>query len=497
MKILLQTPLPRYANEFWEVLKLFRPVEAFAVEATAPLTPEDAAKAQFTASAPTADMEVLRHEFTQHGGLWRCSFTLRGETAQREAPAAHADALHRKRLQKRLCKLTLYDLCKRLTGEQPPWGSLTGIRPTRLLYEKLAGGMTLAEGAEALAAEFDVTPEKAELLARIVTAQQALPAPAANDADVYISIPFCRTRCAYCSFPGEALGKGGQVAPYLRALFGEMDAAARLMARRGLALRALYIGGGTPTALDGEAFASLLAHAKAAFPRPREFTVEAGRPDTITAGKLRAMLAHGVTRISVNPQTMNDETLRVIGRDHTAAQTVEAFRAARALGFADINMDVIAGLPGETPADFARTLSGIEALRPDCLTVHTLAIKRSSRLHLEGAPLPPAGDVAEMVRLGEATAARLDMTPYYLYRQKYMAGQQQNVGYARPGAACLYNVDIMEETVSILACGAGAISKRVFTNHDLRIERAPNVTSVAEYIRRADEMTARKEKLFA
>jgi len=193
---------------------------------------------------------------------------------------------------------------------------------------------------------------------------------------------------------------------------------------------------------------------------------------------------------------MNDATLLAVGRGHTAAQTAEAFAMARKAGFTDINMDVIAGLPGETPADFAYTLSCIEDLRPDSLTVHTLAIKRSSRLHLTGAALPPAGAVAEMTDLGEVAAARLGMEPYYLYRQKYMAGQQQNVGYARASAACLYNVDIMEETASVLACGAGAISKRVFADRSLRIERAPNVSNVGEYIGRVSEMAARKAALF-
>ena len=496
MKILLRTPLPRYANELDEVLKLFWPVEAFAVEATAPLTPEDEAKAQFTATPATADMETLTHLFSETGGGWRCAFTLRGESAVREQPAPDGEPLVVRRLQKRLCKLALYDLCKQLTGYQPPWGSLTGIRPTRLVYENMASGLSLSESAGALTDVFDVSPEKAELLRRIVTVQQTLPAPAETDADVYVSIPFCRTRCAYCSFPGEALGRGRQVAPYLNALFAEMTAAAQLLRDRGLRLRALYIGGGTPTALDEEAFAALLAHTVACFPNPPEFTVEAGRPDTITVGKLTAMLRCGVGRISVNPQTMNAATLRAVGRDHTAAQTEEIFRLARALGFADINMDVIAGLPGETTADFAYTMARIADLNPDSLTVHTLAIKRSSRLHLEGAPLADADAVAEMTALGGATADALGMEPYYLYRQKYMAGQQQNVGYARPGAACLYNVDIMEETASILACGAGAISKRVFTDHDLRIERAPNVTNVAEYIARAPEMAARKAALY-
>lgn len=576
MKFVLKTPLPRLANEMCDVLRLFYPVTGFAVEATAPQTAQDEAKAQFTATPVTEGMEPLTHVFTENGGVWRCQFTMEGRSVERTAPAvaeecapaaqpaqeasAHAgedgrlhkanaddlpeaishpandppdgagassavslmsdsasepDApatsaspsadspaqrsageLLRRRLMKRLCKLTLYELCRQMTGKQPPWGSLTGIRPTRLLYENMARGLSPTASARALTDMFDVTPEKAELLRRIVTVQQTLPAPSAGEADVYLSIPFCRTRCAYCSFPGEALGKGRQVEPYLTALFAEMDAAAELMRARGLSLRALYIGGGTPTALPEDAFAALLAHAAKRFPHPYEFTVEAGRPDTITRGKLTAMLARRVGRISVNPQTMNDHTLRAIGRDHTAAETEAAFRLARELGFADINMDVIAGLPGETPADFAATMARIEELSPDSLTVHTLAIKRSSRLHLEGTPLPDDDEVAEMVRLGEESACRMGMEPYYLYRQKYMAGQQQNVGYARAGAACLYNVDIMEETNAILACGAGAISKRVFADHDLRIERAPNVTNVQEYIARVEEMARRKEKLF-
>lgn len=585
MKIALYTPLPRLAGELCDVLRLFYPVEGFAVSATAPVPERDAAKAQYTATPVTGDMEPLWHSFTEAGGVWRCEFRFCGQAAVREATAdaedgadaetdADADtdsptadgttadsatadgtpadrtpadgptanrvpadgvasaaaaastaveakaadsaanasgephslptetdaarraALLRARLQKRLCKLTLYDLCKALTGHRPPWGSLTGIRPTRLLYERLSQGQSPAQAEAALCALFDVSPEKAALLGRIVAVQQTLPAPGPDEADVYLSIPFCRTRCAYCSFPGEALGRGRQVKPYLDALFAEMRAASALMRDRGLVLRALYIGGGTPTALDEEAFAALMAETAACFSAPREFTVEAGRPDTITEGKLRAMLRAGAARVSVNPQTMNDSTLIAIGRGHSAAQTVEAFRMARGLGFANINMDVIAGLPGETPDDFARTLAAVEALGPDSLTVHTLAIKRASRLHLCGAPLPPAADVAEMVEQGERAAARMGQQPYYLYRQKYMAGQQQNVGYARPGAACLYNVDIMEETASVLACGAGAISKRVFVGRQLRIERAPNVSNVSVYVERAAEMAARKAALF-
>ena len=494
-RVALFTPLPAFANELCDVLKLFFSVEAFAV------FPSEKAEAAGTPQGDFPEGEPLAHSFWAEAGAWHCAFAFRGAFYERQLsiPAGVEEERRGvvfKRLQKRLCKLALYDLLKQITGAQPPWGSLTGIRPTRLVYENLARGMALNEAAAALCQEFDVLPEKAELLRRIIAEQLTLPLPAAEEADVYLSIPFCRTRCAYCSFPGEAIGKVEAVEDYLSALFEEMVFSAGMMKSAGLRLRALYIGGGTPTALAEPEFARLLERAGELFPGAYEFTVEAGRPDTITRGKLRAMLDAGVTRVSVNPQTMNDSTLSLIGRGHTAAQTVEAFALAREMGFANINMDVIAGLPGEAPGDFARTMEGITRLGPDSLTVHTLAIKRSSRLNLERAPLAKGQAAAEMVAMGEAAASAMGMTPYYLYRQKYMAGQQQNVGYARPGAACLYNVDIMEENTSIVACGAGAISKQVFPNRELRIERAPNVSNVAVYVGRVKEMMNRKTELF-
>lgn len=484
MRLALYTPLEGLSNELLDVIKLFFTVDGFAVN------PSDDAGA-----------EPIAHEYSERGGEAVCSFAFRGLTREKTVilptgEDAEHRALLKKRAVKRLCKVTLYELLKKLTEHRPPWGSLTGIRPTRLMYEKLARGMTADEAARALQTEFDVTPEKTALLARIIAEQATLPAPDVRELDVYVSIPFCRTRCAYCSFPGEALGKGSMTAPYLDALFWELREGAQLMRDTGYRLRALYVGGGTPTSLGEDDFKRLIERVTELFPNAAEYTVEAGRPDTITRGKLQALREHGVGRISVNPQTMNDETLRLIGRDHTAAQAVEAFRLARELGFEDINMDVIAGLPGEGEAHFARTMEAIEALKPDSLTVHTLAIKRSSRLNLEKAPLPPSETAARMVAMGEETAQRLDMRPYYLYRQKYMAGQQQNVGYAREGAACLYNVDIMEETTSILAMGAGAISKRVFPDRELRIERAPNVSDVGVYVSRVGDMARRKQTLF-
>ena len=488
IRVALHAPLDGFANEFCDVLKLFYAVEAFHVN---PETDEDA--------------EPLTQQYEEKDGRAYCTFLFRGETESRDAALPSAEdyageperlPIVHKRVVKRLCKVTLYELIKRITGKRPPWGSLTGIRPTRLLYEGLSKGLSMDEAQKTVENEFDVSPEKSDLLRRIVIEQQKLPQPSVEEADVYISIPFCRTRCAYCSFPGEAVGKGKLIPPYLDALLWEMQEGAKLLEKSRLKLRALYVGGGTPSALDEERFALLMNETMRLFPGAVEYTVEAGRPDTITRGKLETLKRLGVGRISINPQTMNDETLRVIGRDHTAQQAEEAFRLAREMGFDDINMDVIAGLPGETSAHFANTMARILALKPDSLTVHTLAIKRSSRLNLEKTPLPEGSIAADMVRMGEETAKALGLEPYYLYRQKYMAGQQQNVGYARPGKACLYNIDIMEETTSIIAMGAGAISKRVFPDRELRIERAPNVTNVSVYIDRVQEMARRKEILF-
>lgn len=486
--VTLITPLEGFANELCDVLKLFFIVEGFAVS---PRVEENT--------------EVLLHTYEEKDNRAVCTFAFRGQTQRREAALPLPQAFEgdsekyqvaHKRISKRLCKVTLYELLKHLTGRCPPWGSLTGIRPTRLIYERLEAGLSLEQAQRYVEQEFDVSPEKSDLLRRIVLQQQQLPPPCTEEADVYVSIPFCRTRCAYCSFPGEAVGKGKLIPPYLQALLWEMQEGAKLLEKSGRRLRALYVGGGTPSALDEEQFALLMEQTMRLFPGACEYTVEAGRPDTITRGKLQTLRRLGVGRISINPQTMNDETLRAIGRDHTALQTEKAFALARELGFDDINMDVIAGLPGENASHFAHTMDRILELRPDSLTVHTLAIKRSSRLNLEKYPLPDAAIAAEMVRLGEQTAQALGLEPYYLYRQKYMAGQQQNVGYARSGKACLYNIDIMEETASILAMGAGAISKRVFPDRELRIQRAPNVTNVCVYIDRVQEMARRKEKLF-
>lgn len=474
MRIGLYTPLAAHFSDIAEVVHVFWP--------DAQVVP-----------APQEACELL-HLHREADGWAEDCFCMEGERFRWHTRIA-GDKWEQKRRRKRGMKQSCYALLRRITGMHPPWGSLTGIRPTRLFYERLSRGDTPAQAEAALARVFDVRLSRAALLRETVETQRGLVTVPEEAVDVYVGIPFCTTRCAYCSFFAEAIGKGRRVAPYLAALFHEAEAVAALIRRAGLRLRALYVGGGTPTALDAGSLAALLARLEALFPDAREWTVEAGRPDTLDEAKLRALRAAPVTRISVNPQTMNDATLRVIGRAHTAEDTRRAFLRARALGFENINMDVIAALPGETEADFARTLARVAALEPDSLTVHTLARKHGSRLNEFGFEPSPAPVAEAMVEAGAEAARALGMRPYYLYRQKYVAGNLENVAYARPGRECLYNIDIMEETTSILACGAGAISKRVFPR-EARIERAPNVGDVGHYIDRVEEMIARKERLW-
>ena len=446
---------------------------------------------------------VFEHHFTDDGGNWTDAWASQGRRSVLSRPACDGTPLEVKRLRKRQIKQALYNLLRDLTGMRPPWGSLTGIRPTRLLYEAMDGGMGLEEAVVHVQQAFDVSPDRARLLGEIARMQAGLREAPEDCFDLYIGIPFCKTRCAYCSFSSGEIGDGRLVEPYVRALLREIELCRGLMAEAGLRLRAGYVGGGTPTAISCADLERVLTAAQAAFPGAVEWTVEAGRPDTIDGDKLRMLRDRGVTRISVNPQTFSDDTLRRIGRAHTGRETVEAYRLARTLGFDDINMDIIAALPGEDVADFTRTLDAVRDLAPDSVTVHSLAIKRSSRLHEQ---LAVAGKgygqvsregAAEMIALARERLTADGWRPYYLYRQKYMAGNLENVGYAKPGKACLYNIGNMEETVRVLALGAGAITKWLFDpkQRDLRIERAPNVRNIEEYVRRVDEMVRRKREV--
>lgn len=475
------TDTPQFANDLADMLRLFFGQTELKVNEPYP--------ARFHIKTETKEDES--------GYSSRVTLTEDGETDAEAAFTPKCDtAIAQKRVLKRSLKIALYKLLKRRTGIKPAWGSLTGIRPTRLMYEGMDEGLSLSEASGRMAELYDVSEDKLELLREIVASQSAVPAPRENEVGIYIGIPFCVTRCSYCSFSGGEIGNGKKVEPYLSALFSEMDGVKNLISEKGLSVRSVYIGGGTPTSLCATQLERLMDKTRSCFDASREFTVEAGRPDTIDAAKLSAMKNAGVMRISINPQTMNDKTLEVIGRRHTAYDVIKAFELSRSLGFDNINMDVIAGLPGENAEDFRHTLDEIKALSPESLTVHSLAIKHSSRMHLENHPLPKAEMVAEMVNMGRMAADEMGMKAYYLYRQKYMAGNMENVGYAKVGKACVYNIDMMEETGSVLGLGSGAMSKRVYPTGG-RIERAPNLADILLYTQKPEEMTERKRLLYA
>lgn len=396
-------------------------------------------------------------------------------------------------------KRALYQLLRAYTGRELPWGTLTGIRPTKIVMAKQAAGMTAEQITTYMRETYFTSPEKILLSMDIAGRERELLSVIdyQNGYSLYLGIPFCPTTCLYCSFTSYPIGRWqDRTHLYLEALFHEMDFVAAQ--KKGAPLDTVYIGGGTPTSLSAEDLDQLLNHLETTFDLSglQELTVEAGRPDSITREKLIVLKKHGVSRISINPQTMKQETLDLIGRRHTVDAVRECFWLARELGFDNINMDLIIGLPEETLADVEATMEQIMQLSPDSITVHTLAIKRAARLNtMKGVyrDLKITG-TQEMIALTERYAQAMGMEPYYLYRQKNMAGNFENVGYARPGKACIYNILIMEEKQTILACGAGTTTKVLYPAEN-RLERAENVKDVEHYISRIDEMIERKQKL--
>ena len=394
-------------------------------------------------------------------------------------------------------KRALFSYLSEKTGIVPDWGTLTGVRPGKLFsqLERKLGSPEKAE--EALKEEYLVSEEKIALLRSTWDTQQK----AAYDRDhratgVYVGIPFCPTRCLYCSFTSNRFREDA-AEKYLAALYKEIAAVSRMMEERGLYAESIYIGGGTPTSLTDSMFSEMVNRVSDAFRRPKtaEFTVECGRPDTISESKLKALKTAGAGRISINPQTMKQGTLELIGRQHTPAQIEEAFALARACGADCINMDLIAGLPEETPEDFEASLGRVIGLGPENITVHTLAVKRGSRLIEQDSAYSyrQGRTVRGMLQKGAALLKAAGYEPYYLYRQKHMAGNFENVGYCMGGSASLYNIRIMEEDQTIIALGAGGISKVYYPAED-RLERVANVSNYEIYIERIDEMIKRKEE---
>ncbi|MDY3918083.1 MAG: coproporphyrinogen dehydrogenase HemZ [Candidatus Limivivens sp.] len=395
-------------------------------------------------------------------------------------------------------KYRLYQMLSEYTGQKLPWGTLTGIRPTKIPMAFLEQGKKPAWIAEYMRNTYLISPEKTALGISIAVREKDLleRIPYEKGYSLYIGIPFCPSICLYCSFSSSPLALWeDKVDRYLDALCREIAYGAEEYAGR--TLNTVYIGGGTPTTLSPAQMDRLLSQVEQHFDlsRVQEFTVEAGRPDSITEEKLAVLKRHPVTRISINPQTMNQETLDLIGRRHTVEQTREAFRLARRMGFDNINMDLIVGLPGEEKPRVEATMVQIAELNPDSLTVHSLAVKRAARLNMFKDQYKELTFVnsCEIMDMTAEYARNLGMFPYYLYRQKNMAGNFENVGYARPGKEGLYNILIMEEKQSILALGAGASTKVVAGE---RIDRIENVKDIKSYIERIDEMIERKRQGF-
>lgn len=411
-----------------------------------------------------------------------------------------ADDYSRKKILKRHVKRQIYLLLSRYTGNILPWGILTGIRPAKIVYELLQEGQARENIIKKLKEYYRLPAKKAGLLYDVAAAEYGILEGTPPDTiSLYVGIPFCPSRCLYCSFTSEPVSKyASSVGRYIDTLETEMDYAAELIKRKGLVVRSIYIGGGTPTSISAGELERLLSilEKKLNMDCLEEYTLEAGRPDSIDAAKLSAIKGSRVDRISINPQTMNDAILRTIGRSHDSREVERAYFAARDMGFDNINMDVIVGLPGESADMFCKSLERIKALGPESLTVHTMAVKRASRLSadIERFEMVSESEASRMVDMAGSYAESMGMRPYYLYRQKNMLGNLENIGYSKPGYESIYNIQIMEEKQTIIALGAGAITKAVFPQEN-RIERAFNVKNIEEYMSRIDEMIQRKKNI--
>ncbi|QNL44114.1 coproporphyrinogen dehydrogenase HemZ [Oscillibacter hominis] len=449
-----------------------------------PIAPEDRSWAQVS--------------LIQEGPVWTARTLLRhgekeaegvsGETIPEDCGVYEAE-----REKQKIVKLSFFQAARAVTGVTPPWGALTGIRPGKLAARFLEEGRSEQETDRILRDTYFVSPQRRRMC--IETARQGLSAAAAlspRDIALYIGIPFCPTRCAYCSFVSNSVEKSfALVEPYLQSLLSEVRSAGEMAARLGLRVRAFYMGGGTPTTLTAEQMDRLLTEVERSFDLSGclEITIEAGRPDTISPEKLGVLKAHGTTRVSVNPQTMEDRVLQAIGRRHSAEDILRAMEDVRAARFDHVNMDLIAGLPEDSAEGFCRTLNTVLTLGADNITVHTLSLKKGSRITLENRAIPSPEEVGRMLDYSIDRLRNAGLAPYYLYRQKYMSGSFENTGWCVPGAEGLYNIYIMEELCSILSLGAGGSTKMVDARRG-RIERVFNLKYPKEYIERPEKIQA-------
>lgn len=406
-----------------------------------------------------------------------------------------------KTISKRLIQRSMFDYLNDRYDAHVPWGILTGIRPVKLVHSQIDDGLDEPTIRDNMKREYLLNDEKLDLIMDIAKRERPHIYPLDDGKiSLYVSIPFCPTRCLYCSFPSNALAtQGHKRGQYVDTVLIEARGLADIIKDQGKVIETLYIGGGTPTALEAEDIDRLITGLFEILnlSNIREFTVEAGRPDTITREKLLVLKKHGVDRISINPQTMNEDTLKRIGRRHSVDDIEACYKMARDLGFDNINMDLILGLPNETPQMVAHTMERVIRLNPESVTVHTLALKRSSDLKMNieeyQKDLTSYRQMDEMIKISRDAMAENGYKPYYMYRQKYMLGNLENIGYAKEGKECLYNMQIMEEKQSNYAIGAGAVSKFVYLDEN-RIERVDDVKDLDHYLSRVDEMIEKKRR---
>lgn len=400
-------------------------------------------------------------------------------------------------------KRLIFSSLRDLTGDYYPWGILVGIRPSKIALKYLEEGKSDEEIVKIFNTKHLASEDKARLCIEVARKEKESVNKDEKNIAIYIGMAFCPTRCFYCSFTANPIGGNKKlVNPYLEALTYEIKEMKKYVDERGLKIESVYFGGGTPTAVDNEEFESIMKEIYTAFVYERnilEFTVECGRPDSITLEKLETMKKYETTRISINPQTMNDDTLKMIGRGHTSKDVIDKFNLARDLGFKDINMDMIIGLPGEGIKEAKHTAEEILKLKPDSLTVHGLSLKRASILYenfilKKGIQIKKQEELSSMYEVSRELANKLDIKPYYMYRQKNMVGNMENLGYSKEGKECLYNIQMIEDKQTIIALGADAVSKVVFLEEN-RIERFGNVKDIREYTSRIKEMVEEKKKL--
>ncbi|MBE5737988.1 MAG: coproporphyrinogen dehydrogenase HemZ [Clostridiales bacterium] len=428
----------------------------------------------------------IKHRFKSNDDKVVNTITINGKVfAYGNLIGKELDSITEKRLIKRYAKLSLYKALSKLLNVELPWGALTGIRPTKLAYSTIEED---GDFVEFFTDTMKVSQQKTDLIKSILNTQKGIYETNDDNTDFFVFIPFCPSRCKYCSFISADIKSARKyVDQYVDALIEEIEFSKQFVKN----LRSIYIGGGTPVALSDEHLDRVLS-AIDDINTGVEFTVEAGRPDAITESNLQILKKHNVTRICINPQTFLDKTLILLGRNHTAQEIEDKFLLAK--GMFDINMDLIAGLEGETFEDFKYSLDKAVSLSPENITVHTLCIKRGSRLAETESRL--SGDmVSKMVEYAHEKLKESGYSPYYLYRQKNMAGNLENVGYTKPNKACVYNIDVMEEISSTVACGANAISKRVFMGGQ-RIEREASPKDVATYLQKLPIIKQNKQKLF-